>query len=180
MAKKKWRLAPAPAVVALKDSEWPVLVSAIYLEWEELENLLYKLFAVLLDAPWAQSRIIFFAHQNHRARREMIEQLAAFVLKGKSTELDRVIGLLKRVKKTATKRNNIAHAVWANTIDKGIVRQPIVPHLYNQMGHGYTKDDLKRILVQIQDLSVDLGDYVDGPFAAKFKDVDVLFKLMAL
>ncbi|MDE2229366.1 MAG: hypothetical protein KGL11_10050 [Alphaproteobacteria bacterium] len=164
--------AEPPVALAAKDQELTELLTVVNLEWERLENLLFKLFALLLDCPWQCSRTIYFVHQNHRARRDMIAALAELVLAKKTGELEKVRSFLRRAKTASSNRNSIIHAVWAVADIEGkseLVRQPVDPNLVKQHNGGLTRADIKRAFEQIHSLSKDLAADVEQRFMERFK-----------
>jgi hypothetical protein len=96
----------------LGDQELVRAIGEINVMWDEIEMYLWYKFDTLLDVHWRSSYAIFFKHQNHRVRREMVEALAQVVLKDKPKKLKALTKMLARVKKIARKRNEITHGVW--------------------------------------------------------------------
>src|SRR5713101_5812331 len=84
----------------------------IEVEWNRVESELFLIFHTLSGASLDKSHEAFFAIQNHRGRRDMLEAIAVQALYRKSTKLAEFTRLMRRVKNAATKRNEIVHCLW--------------------------------------------------------------------
>ena len=96
--------------------------------WAALEWALFCLFHRLSDQPTALARASFYSHFSTRSRAELVLSAASMVLRGSQKReaaykaLDK---LLKRVNRTAKKRNAYIHDPWA--------MEPIKPETTCQM-----------------------------------------------
>jgi len=148
----------------LKDTELLSIVGAINIEWDEIEIALWRIFWKILKGPWHHSYAIFYSQQNHRARREMLESLALAAMPDGSAELRKIKALLGRVKRAATKRNEISHGLWDKE-DKSaeLLRRPLKRKYTENTENAYSKSDLKALQDQLTKLSDDLFAYYSSP-----------------
>jgi hypothetical protein len=87
----------------LKHADLIRVTGEINLMWDEIEMYLWYVFDTLLKVHWRHSYSIYFIHQNHRVRREMVEALAEVALAGKPERHKQLTALLARVKRAARK-----------------------------------------------------------------------------
>ena len=147
----------------LRDTELLSIVGAINIEWDEIEVALWRVFWDLLGGTWKHSYAIYYSQQNHRARREMIESLALVKLPPDGAKAKRLKALLGRVKRAATKRNEISHGVWSyvkTTSGPELWRVPLKKK-EPKAGEvdGYSKADLKALRDQLTKLRDDLDGF---------------------
>jgi hypothetical protein len=82
-------------------------------EWNRIEGELFYVFYQLCGARIDKAHAIFFSLQNHRARREMVEELALYALANRPQARKGFAALMRRVRNAAAKRNEIVHTLWA-------------------------------------------------------------------
>jgi hypothetical protein len=82
------------------------------IEWNRLEGVLFDLFYQLCGARFDKAHAIFFSLQMHRARREMVEEVALYALADKPTLRKQFGALMRRLRNAAAKRNEIVHTIW--------------------------------------------------------------------
>lgn len=81
-------------------------------EWHRIEGMLFHIFYQLCGARIDKAHAIFFSQQNHRARREMIEEVALYALAERAGLRRDLSSLMRRVRNAAAKRNEIIHTIW--------------------------------------------------------------------
>jgi hypothetical protein len=82
------------------------------IEWNRLEGELFQLFYQLCGARFDRAHAIFFSLQMHRARREMVEEVALYALANKPSLRKELGSLMRRLRNAAAKRNEIVHTIW--------------------------------------------------------------------
>ncbi len=142
-------MARVPNEEILDDVELIRLIGEINLSWDEIEMYLWYIFDDLLGRlDWRLSYVIFFSNQGHRARRDMLQALAAVALEKKPKRFEQLKKLLSRISEASHKRNNITHGLWNR--DEGrkgapITRTPLKRDWEKSSALADTKRDLARI-----------------------------------
>jgi len=145
----------------MKDAELISIMGRIGLEWDEIEIRLWYLFDCLLGTRWDFSYAIYYSQQNHRARRDMIEALAATALNKQSARFRSITAIIRRVKGAAKKRNDLTHGMWDEIMKSGKMdfrRVPIKRDYLAGPAQAYSRADLKRLKDQLIKLHADLHE----------------------
>jgi len=73
-------------------------------EWNRLEGELFQIFYQLCGARFDRAHAIFFSLQMHRARREMVEEVALYALANRPGLRKEFGSLIRRLRNAAAKR----------------------------------------------------------------------------
>jgi hypothetical protein len=139
----------------LSDQELIKAIGEINLRWDEIEMYLWYLFDSLLGTQhWRQSYVIYFAHPNHRVRREMIEALLEETRSIPAARKQKFRALLRRVKNAAGKRNHLAHGLWSTS--GGSINRMALSRTLKKLGPEYSKADILKTRDEIKKLDGDL------------------------
>jgi hypothetical protein len=140
-------------------------VGEINMYWDEIEILLWYVFDWILDTRWSFSYSIYFSHQNHRARREMLETLSQVALNPNHPQTKELNSLLGRVKRAANKRNELAHGIWHRSkVGRKVLleRIPLKRHPREAGAIRLGLKDLEQTRDQLAKLYAELYDFA-GP-----------------
>jgi len=96
-------------------SQFPDYATALghlAVEWADLEMDLFEAFHKISGFAVPVARVVFFSAQNNRQRITFVSAVAATVLGEDSSDFARVNNILKKIKRTAQKRNSYTHNNW--------------------------------------------------------------------
>ena len=133
--------------------------------WDIIEQFLYVAFdALIRDDPFA-TRAVFYSQKAHAARRDMLSELAKYVLKDRPDDLAKLSGVINRVKARADARNTLQHAEWnelthVDTQQVELKRFPMTPQIWDGVNRAYSKDDIARVVNEMKDTLRALRDVV--------------------
>jgi len=166
-------LARVPNELILNDVELIRLTGEINLLWDEIEMYLWYIFDdILRRNDWRYSYIIFFSHQGHRARRDMLQALASVALERNHKRLEQLAKLLSRISDASYKRNNITHGLWNREEQKPgapIARTPLKRDYQKGAALAYTKKDLARIRDEFAALESDVYAFAEPRWSRSLK-----------
>jgi len=93
-------------------AEYVQAFGLLEIEWNRLEGELFQLFYQLCGARYDRAHAIFFSLQVHRARREMVQEVALYALASKPGLRKELGSIMRRLRNAAAKRNEIVHTIW--------------------------------------------------------------------
>jgi len=92
--------------------EWLQAFGLLEVRWNEIESILFLIFSRACGARLPKAHAIYFSHQNHRARREMLEKVAYYTLVRRRVLAKRFNSLMRRTGNAAQRRNQAIHTLW--------------------------------------------------------------------
>jgi hypothetical protein len=158
-------MARVPSELILNNVELIRLIGEINLLWDEIEMYLWYIFDDLLGrTDWRYSYVIFFSHQGHRVRRDMLQALASVALERNPKRLEQLTKLLSRISDASHKRNNITHGLWNREEGEPgapITRTPLKRDYQKAAALAYTKKDIARIRDEFVALESDVYAFAE-------------------
>lgn len=124
--------------------------------WASVEWRVFAFYVAITGIPVALARATFYSHFNTRGRIELLKAVATIVLRRNDEpipEIAELEDLLKRLSKTADKRNKYIHNPWSawDEMPSEVFQMDLGGRGIMGEGRSVKKQDLTQLIASIQD-----------------------------